>query len=54
MTRLKLWQAKLKTARVEQHRWVKAHARAIKALTKAHEEINKLEKKIELELAKHQ
>lgn len=48
MTRLKLWQAKLKTAQVEQRQWAKTRARAVKALDKLSREITLLEKKIEL------
>ena len=54
MTRLKLWQAKLKAVKVEERQWTKLHSRSVNALTKINQQINHLEKKIEVELAKSQ
>jgi hypothetical protein len=54
MTRVKLWQAKLKAVKAEERQWTKLHSRSVKALTKIAQQINHLEKKIEVELAKSQ
>lgn len=51
---IKLWKAKLKAARVEERQWVKAYARAERAMLRVGKEIDKLEQKIANELAKTQ
>lgn len=52
LTRLNLWKAKLKAARVEEKQWAKVYNRAERAMLRVSRQIDELEKRIESELAK--
>jgi len=52
MTRIGLWQAKLKAAKIEEQQYAKVYNRAERALLRIGKEIDELEKKIADELAK--
>lgn len=51
-TRLKLWKAKLRTARVEERQWIKVNNRSVRAMARVGRQIDELERKIANELAK--
>jgi len=54
MSRIKLWQAKLKAAKVEARQWIKARNQSERALARVGRQIIELEKKIDNKLAKAQ
>ena len=49
---ISIWKAKLKTARAEERQWAKQFNQAERGLLRVGREIDQLEKKIELELAR--
>lgn len=54
MNRIKLLKAKLRALKAEERQWAKAYNRAERAMLRMGKQIDELEKKIGLELAKSQ